>query len=236
MEITATMLSRVRERVTDIGRGPTTLAREAGLDRGYIRDILTGRKKAIRYEMLPQLASALRCDPRYLTGEIDDPLTGESQAQGGDPSHRFMAVDGVCETGAWQRHATAALFAKTIPVLPDQRFDARLQRCFEVRGDNLARWGIVNGMYAIAVEPSEYKRARGDVLSGAIAIVKRERVSLGEVEISGRVIRDNAGTITLPASVDDAGRDLASIPLTSDDADERISIIGIVTIAVSLIS
>lgn len=56
----------VTERLAELGKKPIPAAVEVGLERGYIRDIIAGRKKSVSSDKLPLLAQALQLDPAKL--------------------------------------------------------------------------------------------------------------------------------------------------------------------------
>jgi phage repressor protein C with HTH and peptisase S24 domain len=69
-----TFQDRVRRRVRELGIQPVVAAREAGLERTFIVDILKpDGKKSVRGHSLPKLAQALRTTVEYLTFATDDP-------------------------------------------------------------------------------------------------------------------------------------------------------------------
>ncbi|AGF74852.1 putative phage repressor [Bartonella australis AUST/NH1] len=50
------------ERLKELQLGSTIAAKKVGLERGYIRDFIKGRKKTFAYDKLPSVASALDLD------------------------------------------------------------------------------------------------------------------------------------------------------------------------------
>jgi hypothetical protein len=54
---------------------------EAGLEAGFIQDIVTGRSQHPGEDALVSLATALKCSPAYLLGESDD-LAGVAVVHG----------------------------------------------------------------------------------------------------------------------------------------------------------
>lgn len=66
--------TRVQQRVDELGGESVRLAEASGLERNFIRDILTGKKKTVRASSIAKLAEALQCDPFWLqTGERQAP-------------------------------------------------------------------------------------------------------------------------------------------------------------------
>lgn len=75
----AGLKERVAERLQALGKGAVAVATAAGLERTYIRDIITGKKKTVTVDKLPLLAKALGTTVEYLTLASDEP--GEIPAQ-----------------------------------------------------------------------------------------------------------------------------------------------------------
>lgn len=71
---------RIQLRLDDLGRTATQASRDAGLDPGFIRDILRGKKKSIQADNLEKLAHALECQSGYLTGKQSAPILKRKQA------------------------------------------------------------------------------------------------------------------------------------------------------------
>jgi len=61
----------IQERLEELDLGPVEAAVKVGLERGFIRDLLVGRKKTFRQDKIPLLAKALDLDEKSL-------LLGES--------------------------------------------------------------------------------------------------------------------------------------------------------------
>jgi DNA-binding Xre family transcriptional regulator len=68
--------ARVRERLASLKINPFEAARHGGLERGFINDILNGKKKSIRGDNLWKVAAALHCTTEYLLGESERPFPG----------------------------------------------------------------------------------------------------------------------------------------------------------------
>lgn len=64
---------RVQRRLDDLGLNPFSAARQAGLEAGYIRDILRDKIKEPGAAKLTALATVLRCSPDYLMGLVENP-------------------------------------------------------------------------------------------------------------------------------------------------------------------
>lgn len=62
---------RVQQRLDDLDLNPFSAARRAGLESGYVRDILRGKIKEPGAEKLRELSMVLKCSPDYLMGRLD---------------------------------------------------------------------------------------------------------------------------------------------------------------------
>lgn len=170
---------RVRERLDALGINPFEAERRANLKRGYVNDLLIGKKTTFREKALPALASALECELDYLTGRRDTPTgTEPGSAIGG------MALAGIAEAGAWRDPDAESVPATPLPVHPDPRFDSARQSIFLVRGDHAAGLRITGGSIVLVVSDSAYRD--GDV------VVARRVAKDGTAETSIRVLAGGA--------------------------------------------
>ncbi|MEH3117034.1 MAG: helix-turn-helix transcriptional regulator [Methylorubrum populi] len=64
-----TLKAFVERRLAEIGTNPFEAAKSAGLERGFVNDILQGKKSTVRGSNIIKLASALRVDVRTLVEE-----------------------------------------------------------------------------------------------------------------------------------------------------------------------
>lgn len=56
---------------------------EAGLEAGFIQDVITGRSRDPSREALASLAAVLKCSPAYLIGQTDE-VNGETGSAAGE--------------------------------------------------------------------------------------------------------------------------------------------------------
>ena len=77
----AILKERIGERVGALKISWRRASLEAGLEAGFIQDIVTGRSQRPSEEALASLATALKCSPAYLLGDSDD-LTGVAVVHG----------------------------------------------------------------------------------------------------------------------------------------------------------
>lgn len=66
------LIQRIGERVSALKISWRRASLEAGLEAGYIQDIITGRLKDPGEEALACLAAVLKCSPTYLLGQSED--------------------------------------------------------------------------------------------------------------------------------------------------------------------
>lgn len=163
------MSDRVRERLDALSIGPITAAKKAGLERGFLNDLLTGRKKSVRGESLQRLADALECDPAYLTGHQPTPSGGTVSL-----SATRLPIVGVAETGTWREVASDGPHREA-PVLPDPRFLDIPHAAYEVRGNHGKDAGIDDGDIVIGLDPAAFTATRGGMRDGLVCVVRRYR-------------------------------------------------------------
>ncbi|MGO4574341.1 hypothetical protein [Microvirga sp. 2TAF3] len=68
---------RIGERVGSLKISWRRASLEAGLEAGFIQDIITGRSKDPAEQALVSLAAVLKCSPAYLIGQSDE-LAGDA--------------------------------------------------------------------------------------------------------------------------------------------------------------
>jgi hypothetical protein len=69
---------RIGERVNTLKISWRRASLEAGLEAGFIQDLVTGRSTDPSEQALASLATALQCSPAYLRGESDE-VAGEAR-------------------------------------------------------------------------------------------------------------------------------------------------------------
>lgn len=78
----------ISNRLSELGINPFEAARNGGLERSYINDILIGKKTTVRFNKLGQLATALRLDPR----DLNVALVAGQQASHSVPLMGFLGA------------------------------------------------------------------------------------------------------------------------------------------------
>ena len=92
----AILKERIGERVSALKISWRRASLEAGLEAGFIQDIITGRSQQPGEDALVSLALVLKCSPAYLIGQSDD-LTGEAAVHilAASPSDTVQRPDAV---------------------------------------------------------------------------------------------------------------------------------------------
>jgi hypothetical protein len=143
------MSERLRERLNArleaLRINPFEAERRAAMKRGYINDLLIGKKATMRGAMLAKVAEALECDPDYLIGAQPAPRLG------GAPDGVGTPIFGIIEPGVWREADAPDIPTKPLPMAPDPRFPADRQRWFLTRGDTWQSLAIADGSVVIAV-------------------------------------------------------------------------------------
>jgi hypothetical protein len=78
--VNAILKERIGERVSALKISWRRASLEAGLEAGFIQDIITDRSQHPGEDALADLATVLKCSPAYLAGQSDD-LSGVGDAQ-----------------------------------------------------------------------------------------------------------------------------------------------------------
>ena len=84
------MHERLRARIRQLGMSVAEVAREAGVNRSFVYDILRGRSQVPNLENLTRIAKVVKVEPDWL-------LTGKGRVSGGDPitedyHNEFVAI------------------------------------------------------------------------------------------------------------------------------------------------
>ena len=84
------MHERLRARIRQLGMSVAEVAREAGVNRSFVYDILRGRSQVPNLEKLTRVAKVVKVEPDWL-------LTGKGRVTGGDPitedyHNEFVAI------------------------------------------------------------------------------------------------------------------------------------------------
>lgn len=148
---------RVQSRLNALGINIFEAERRAHMKRGFLNDLIIGKKHSLREKTLPAIADALDCDVEFLAGSQATPRRSS-------PTETMTRVVGVAELGAWREAGT--FFGDplpTIPIAPDPRFSPDQVRLFLVHGEHAAGLGITGGSL-VWVLKSDGPFREGDIL------------------------------------------------------------------------
>jgi phage repressor protein C with HTH and peptisase S24 domain len=84
------MHERLRARIRQLGMSVAEVAREAGVNRSFVYDILRGRSRVPNLDKLTRIAQVVKVEPEWL-------LSGKGRVEGDDPitenyHHDFVAI------------------------------------------------------------------------------------------------------------------------------------------------
>lgn len=168
--------ARIQERLSTLDLDVFEAERRAGVKRGFIYELLNGKKETIRPKALPPIADALDCDVGYLTGEQTEPRRGQ-------PIGRSMRLAGIAEAGVWRDpEVQSPLPEVELAVLPDPRYDPAKVQLFLVRDDHAAGLGIADGSYVFVLTGEGENVREGDI------VLAKRVAEDGRTELSVRVL------------------------------------------------
>lgn len=159
------MRDRIAERLDHLGKDQFAAAEEAGFDRGYFYELLSGLKGAPRKSNLGRIAAVLDCDPRYLLGLIDQPRPDDDDdADARQPAS--LPLSGTIEAAVWSPPSRGGDIGIQVPT--DIRHLGRNQTARIVRGNTWRDLGITDGM--IVISTADVPSRDGDLV-----VVQRRR-------------------------------------------------------------
>lgn len=200
----------VAQRMKELGLKPIPTATSVGLERGFIRDILRGKKRTLKMDKIEPLARALKMDP-------DDLGLGVL----GGMQLRRVRVSGWVQAGLWDESSEFPDDEQYDVHVPKDDSLANFQLYgAEVRGPSMNR-RYNEGTVLIFTRIDETGE---DFQVGRRYIVERERADgLREMTVK-KLWQDGDGTFWLLPESDDP-RFQESIPLSGDEHD-TIRIVG----------
>jgi transcriptional regulator with XRE-family HTH domain len=213
--------SRVRRRVEELGQSPITLAKAVGLERGFINDIVIGRKHSVRTDKLELVARALGVSIGY--------LQGTEVAPRGKPNMPMNTIAAICETVVWR-----TLEASVLPPAPPIRklmpghYDLYL-----ARGDGMHGAGVNDGMTMIGIEHDRFLSEHGVIPTGAIVVSTRTHEETGAVETSLRKIVH--GHQTRLIACPPAGRHYDDLVVEKPEPGIALKIISVIAMSVTFL-
>lgn len=175
---------RLAEMLERRGEKPAPLAERLGLSKSFVRDILRGKTKSPRSESLDKLADALGTTKDYLMGKDDDgAITGPAIARQGEA----LRYAGVIQAG--QFLGVNEYFDQDPDIVPDyvladMKYGKVRQYAYRAAGDSMNEAGILDGMWIVAADASDYIDFYGDIVTGDLVVVERCRYQGSERELT----------------------------------------------------
>lgn len=214
---------RIKTRLQTLGLNAFEVSRRAGLERGFVNDLLNGWKKGVRGHSLIALAEALDVDPAFLLGQTDEPRAFEPAV--GSRAGATLPLAGQIEGGTWREVDSMA--GQPSGLTCDEKWPPSEQLAFRVLGDVANTAGIVSGSTVGVVTYRAYVSRYGSLKEGALVVIRRDRAELHETTIR-KFHTQGSGPVLLPASTNPKH---LSIPFP-DDEDETTHLLGVVVRAV----
>jgi len=183
-------VDRVRKRMEELGLNNVEVARNGGLERTFVFDLLKGKKATIRKTYLEQLAIALKCDPAYLRGDQEELIKGGvlSVSREVPPPRKAedsLELAGILESGAFRTSQPSG----RVPVRSDLRHIGLRQFAFRVSGDEFLALGMPDKTIVTAVALSDYVERYGALKSGQIVAVESSFAGMPGRELTLRKVQ-----------------------------------------------
>lgn len=218
---------RIEVQLEALGMSARAASLQAGLHADTVGKVLSGASKTLRMDNLAALAKVLNVSPTWLaSGQEDDAPPPEENEYAGLP------YGGILEAGTWRQ---ADLMDQTgdgrrILTERDPRFPRGQFVAYEIRGDSMNEAGIVEGMWAKAMELHDWNEWYGGLRTGLIVVACAERNNGQEIELTIKELRVFKDHYELwPRSTNPAHKPI-EVRLNRDpDATESVRIKGIVT-------
>jgi len=193
------IIQRLKSRMEEMGKNPSSLALEANLGRSAVRDIISGRAKNPQYATLLSLASVLDCSLAYLTGEIDTPYkhTGTNLLATYDP--KLGDIHGMLEAGVY-RHQSYEINPFAVPVRPykdatdqhliyqDLRAPSQRLQLFQMGDMSQSEAGILKG--DILTSRQDWFSGAVSLTSGMLVICRHQPDGIDAYELSARFVNE----------------------------------------------
>lgn len=227
----------VEARLTALGKNPFQAARDGGLNRAFVNDILIEKKTSVRAQDLDKLAQALEMSPITLlteisgTAEHDDFSLVYREAK---QQNAQLVIRGFVQAGVWQEHFDdnwGEAHMGEHPVLPEPDYDVGDQFLLEVRGDSMNAsepQPIREGALLKCVSFSAWRRP---VETGGIVVIRRNRYAGGVAEFTvkrAHVFNDRVEF--RPESTNPAYMPIVLPKPATDNGDEtEIQVVAVVT-------
>lgn len=165
--------ARVEERLKALEINAFEAARRGELNRFFVYEITTGKKRNVQGENLAKLARALECSVAYLTGEEVEPAA--SQLLQMDLEIRAVPIVGIVEAGTFREvDEFGDVRPRRVSAPRDARYPDARQIAFEVSGDSMdaAQPPIPRGAIVVCVDFDDIEQPLRD---GMRVVVERTR-------------------------------------------------------------
>jgi DNA-binding Xre family transcriptional regulator len=208
--------SRIKQRLADLKKNPSSVALEAGLGRSSVRDIVVGKAQNPRLDTLKKLTIPLECSLQYLTGASDVPGLPMRWLQSSDP---FTAINqmsladqavileiGVFRTPRFDLAGEALETTRPLEykrmILGDNRFPGWEVKLYTIEDNSLANRNIAKGDFFLGAQPPQNRII--PIVPGGIVIVRHTIGTNDAQELSARLVTVIDGNIALASDSDTA--------------------------------
>jgi transcriptional regulator with XRE-family HTH domain len=181
--MTDTLAKRVQARLDELGMSARRASLTAGLGPDAVRSILKGRSQSPRAQNLSALATALRCDTKYLLGEVEEPGFPEQWLV----SRTTVPVRGEVKHGAWWEGSNIPEGIGVLLIAPVPDYDAFRQYALRMSDQSLEELAPKGSfVHVISAASKRYTFKRHDVVQVIRSRYGQELFewSMRQVEIS----------------------------------------------------
>lgn len=212
---------RVQGRLDALGINAFEAAKRGGLTRNFFYELFrleNGKYKKDRFNLkhLEAAASALDCDPEYLTFEQRTPR------RGGVPDG--MKLAGIAEAGALRAPGAGVPKGLAAVVEPDPRYPDDAQEVYQIRGGHAVGLNIPSEAFVLTAKIDALKAVGRELSAGDVVVVSRAAVE-DKAEITVRKVAFDANGLRFDAYPDEGLIE----PLY---ASEKVVVLGLVLQAV----
>lgn len=212
---------------------PSPFAKELGLDDSFIRDILRGKKRTPAADTLARIAEALGTTADYLLGNENGELSGPALHRTG----AAISYAGEVQAGEFTRVDDDYFNQDTEPVpgyvMSDNAHSKVRQYAWRARGNSMNAAGILDGMWVVGADASDYVDTYGDIQTEDLVIVERTRNNGQERELTVKEVHFFRDRYELRPVSTDPKFTTITVPHDhdADEAGQQVKIIGVVLTA-----
>jgi SOS-response transcriptional repressor LexA len=216
----------------ELGMKAAPLAREAGLNISFVRDILRGKTKVPKADNLKKLATALQTTPEaLLSGERSPHEAVENPTKLPDGP---LPYAGTVAAGDWlsDDDFNQDVADNTVPAsIPRHPGYSRLpQMAWRVRGDSMNEVGIFDGQWIVGASYADYVDRIGELTNGSFVVVERTRAQGSERELTVKEVQfARRGMRLVPRSTNKRHREFfIDLDEDADPDRETVRILAVV--------